>query len=171
MRSSARSSTGQSVGLLSLRLQVRVLPGAPFFVGETKMLMVRHKLKFAVHGEDRSGWSIRYGVSQFLVAYGSGWSLPIGRRLFNELRYPQAAVARKLKRVKQSRNWRRQPSQSGFSANKRKCSPQCQSPAAPLLPALGIALASHLDVSRINARHRAAQAPAMSVNCKPSRRF
>lgn len=52
----------------------------------------RALLKFRVHGTDQSGWSIRFGASEFLVAYGSGWSTPLGHHLFKNLRFPGAAV-------------------------------------------------------------------------------
>ena len=31
------------------------------------------------------GWRIDCGISRFLVAEGSGWSMPVGRRLFRDL--------------------------------------------------------------------------------------
>ncbi|CUA90157.1 hypothetical protein Ga0061061_11187 [Chelatococcus sambhunathii] len=55
-------------------------------------------LRWQVHGVDRSGWCIRGGISQFLVAYGSGWSAPVGRELFRSLAAPRTIYGKQLPR-------------------------------------------------------------------------
>lgn len=41
-----------------------------------------------VHWQDRPAlsWRIGFGISSFLVAEGSGWSRPMGRALFADLK-------------------------------------------------------------------------------------
>lgn len=35
--------------------------------------------------QSKGGWAIYAGISKFLVAEGSGWSIPVGRELFRTL--------------------------------------------------------------------------------------
>jgi hypothetical protein len=45
--------------------------------------MIPKPLRFVYRGGD---WAIYAGVSQFLVAEGAGWSMPIGRALYRQLK-------------------------------------------------------------------------------------
>jgi hypothetical protein len=42
-------------------------------------------------------WRIECGPSRFLVAHGSGWSAPIGRALFHELKWGQPLRSKQKK--------------------------------------------------------------------------
>lgn len=79
-----------------------------FVVGEQKtpsrkMRKLRPDLVRLRRDVTVSGWWISYGPSRYLVAHGSGWSAPVGDRLYRELRWPIGTATKRNKPKKLSK--------------------------------------------------------------------
>jgi hypothetical protein len=68
----------------------------PFLLPPPAGRRKQHRVSFKI-GEACS-WRIGYGVSSFLVAEGSGFSLPIGRALYRALRQNAAPINKPKRR-------------------------------------------------------------------------
>lgn len=58
--------------------------------------MIPKPIRFVYRDGD---WAIYAGVSKFLVAEGSGWSMPVGRRLYRELKRNREIGVSRLKPI------------------------------------------------------------------------